>query len=219
MAAYLRMATPACRECPGASCRFSRRLHDPASLWLGRGRVLWMDHPGLARTGSVSPLLWAGGRVLLGGARRRTMFERFTDRARRVVVRAQEDARVLNHDLVGTEHILLGLIHEGGGVGTRTLESLGISLDVVRQEVEEIIGRGQHERPGSIPFTPRAKKVLDLTLAEAAQLGHDYVGTEHILLGLIREGNGVAAQVLVKHGADPNRVRQQVIWLISAQQP
>ena len=98
------------------------------------------------------------------------MFERFTDRARRVVVLAQEDARVLNHDLVGTEHILLGLIHEGGGVGPRALESLGISLDVVRQEVEEIIGRGQHERPGSIPFTPRAKKVLDLTVAEAAQL-------------------------------------------------
>jgi len=147
------------------------------------------------------------------------MFERFTDRARRVVVMAQEEARVLNHDLVGTEHILLGLIHEGGGVGPRALESLGISLDVVRQEVEEIIGQGDHESPGSIPFTPRAKKVLDLSVAEAAQLGHDYVGTEHILLGLIREGNGVAAQVLVKHGADPNRVRQQVILLISAQQP
>jgi ATP-dependent Clp protease ATP-binding subunit ClpC len=178
-----------------------------------------MDHPGLARTGSVLPLLWPGSRVLLDGARRRRMFERFTDRARRVVVMAQEDARVLNHDLVGTEHILLGLIHEGGGVGPRALESLGISLDVVRQEVEEVIGRGQHERPGSIPFTPRAKKVLDLSVAEAAQLGHDYVGTEHILLGLIREGNGVAAQVLVKHGADPNRVRQQVIWLLSSQQP
>ena len=147
------------------------------------------------------------------------MFERFTDRARRVVVLAQEEARMRNHSFIGTEHILLALIDEGDGTGVKALDSLGISLDVVRQEVEEIIGRGQHEPPGSIPFTPRAKKVLDLTVAEAAQLGHDYVGTEHILLGLIREGNGVAAQVLVKHGADPNRVRQQVIWLISGQQP
>jgi ATP-dependent Clp protease ATP-binding subunit ClpC len=147
------------------------------------------------------------------------MFERFTDRARRVVVMAQEEARMLNHSYIGTEHILLALIDEGDGVGAKALESLGISLDAVRQQVEEIIGRGQRAPSGHIPFTPRAKKVLELSLRESQQLGHDYIGTEHILLGLIREGNGVAAQVLVKHGADPNRVRQQVIWLISAQQP
>ena len=147
------------------------------------------------------------------------MFERFTDRARRVVVTAQEEARMLNHTNVGTEHILLGLIHEGEGVAAKALESMGISLDAVRHEVEEIIGRGQEARSGHIPFTPRAKKVLELSLREALQLGHTYIGTEHILLGLIREGDGVAAQVLVKRGADLNRVRQQVIQLISGQQP
>ena len=147
------------------------------------------------------------------------MFERFTDRARRVVVLAQEEARMLNHDYIGTEHILLGLIHEGEGVAARALESLGISLDAVRQQVEEIIGQGQQAPSGHIPFTPRAKKVLELSLREALQLGHNYIGTEHILLGLIREGDGVAAQVLVKLGADLNRVRQQVIELISGQQP
>jgi len=144
--------------------------------------------------------------------------ERFTDRARRVVVLAQEEARRLNHNYIGTEHILLGLIHEGEGVAARALESLGISLDAVRQQVEEIIGRGQQAPPGHIPFTPRAKKVLELSLREALQLGHDYVGTEHILLGLIREGDGVAAQVLVKLGADLNRVRQQVIQLLTGYQ-
>src|SRR5499426_3167287 len=143
------------------------------------------------------------------------MFERFTDRARRVVVLAQEEARMLNHNYIGTEHILLGLIHEGEGVAAKALESLGISLEGVRQQVEEIIGQGQQAPSGHIPFTPRAKKVLELSLREALQLGHNYIGTEHILLGLIREGEGVAAQVLVKLGADLNRVRQQVIQLLS----
>ena len=143
------------------------------------------------------------------------MFERFTDRARRVVVLAQEEARLLNHNYIGTEHILLGLIHEGEGVAAKALESLGISLEAVREQVEEIIGQGGSSPSGHIPFTPRAKKVLELSLREALQLGHNYIGTEHILLGLIREGEGVAAQVLTKLGADLSRVRQQVIQLLS----
>jgi ATP-dependent Clp protease ATP-binding subunit ClpC len=143
------------------------------------------------------------------------MFERFTDRARRVVVLAQEEARMLNHNYIGTEHILLGLIHEGEGVAAKALESLNISLEAVRQQVEEIIGQGQAAPTGHIPFTPRAKKVLELSLREALQLGHNYIGTEHILLGLIREGEGVAAQVLQMLGADLNRVRQTVIQLLS----
>jgi ATP-dependent Clp protease ATP-binding subunit ClpC len=134
------------------------------------------------------------------------------------VVLAQEEARMLNHNYIGTEHILLGLIHEGEGVAAKALESLGISLEGVRQQVEEIIGQGQQAPSGHIPFTPRAKKVLELSLREALQLGHNYIGTEHILLGLIREGEGVAAQVLVKLGADLNRVRQQVIQLLSGYQ-
>ncbi|EFQ83321.1 ATPase family associated with various cellular activities (AAA) [Aeromicrobium marinum DSM 15272] len=142
------------------------------------------------------------------------MFERFTDRARRVVVLAQEEARMLSHNYIGTEHILLGLIHEGEGVAAKALESLDISLEAVRAQVEDIIGQGQQAPSGHIPFTPRAKKVLELSLREALQLGHNYIGTEHILLGLIREGEGVAAQVLVKLGADLNRVRQQVIQLV-----
>jgi ATP-dependent Clp protease ATP-binding subunit ClpC len=142
------------------------------------------------------------------------MFERFTDRARRVVVLAQEEARMLNHNYIGTEHILLGLIHEGEGIAAKALESLGISLEAVRRQVEEIIGQGQQAPSGHIPSTPRAKKVLELSLREALQLGHNYIGTEHILLGLIREGEGVAAQVLVRLGADLNRVRQQVIQLL-----
>jgi ATP-dependent Clp protease ATP-binding subunit ClpC len=146
------------------------------------------------------------------------MFERFTDRARRVVVLAQEEARMLNHNYIGTEHILLGLIHEGEGVAGKALVSLGISLEAVRQQVEEIIGQGQQAPSGHIPFTPRAKKVLELSLREALQLSHNYIGTEHILLGLIREGEGVAAQVLVKLGADLNRVRQQVIQLLHGYQ-
>ena len=146
------------------------------------------------------------------------MFERFTDRARRVVVLAQEEARLLNHSYIGTEHILLGLIHEGEGVAAKALESLNISLEAVRAQVEEIIGQGGSSPSGHIPFTPRAKKVLELSLREALQLGHNYIGTEHILLGLIREGEGVAAQVLVKLGADLSRVRQQVIQLLSGYQ-
>ena len=145
------------------------------------------------------------------------MFERFTDRARRVVVLAQEEARMLNHNYIGTEHILLGLIHEGEGVAAKALTSLGISLEAVRQQVEEIIGQGQQAPSGHIPFTPRAKKVLELSLREALQLGHNYIGTEHILLGLIREGEGVAAQVLVRLGADLNRVRQQVVHLVHSE--
>ncbi len=146
------------------------------------------------------------------------MFERFTDRARRVVVLAQEEARMLNHNYIGTEHILLGLIHEGEGVAAKALESMTISLEAVRSQVEEIIGQGQQAPSGHIPFTPRAKKVLELSLREALQLGHNYIGTEHILLGLIREGEGVAAQVLIKLGADLARVRQQVIQLLSGYQ-
>ncbi len=146
------------------------------------------------------------------------MFERFTDRARRVVVLAQGEARRLDHNYIGTEHILLGLIHEGQGVAAKALESLGISLDAARQQVEEIIGQGQQAPSGHIPFTPRAKKVMELSLREALQLDHKYIGTEHILLGLIREGDGVAAQVLVSLGADLNRVRQQVIQLLHGYQ-
>ncbi|MDQ6613708.1 MAG: AAA family ATPase, partial [Actinomycetota bacterium] len=143
------------------------------------------------------------------------MFERFTDRARRVLVLAQEEARLLNHNFIGTEHILLGLIHEGEGVAAKALESLGISLEAVREKVEETIGPAGSSTAGSPPFTPRAKKVLELSLREALQLGHNYIGTEHMLLGLVREGEGVAAQVLVNLGADLSRVRQQVIQLLS----
>jgi len=143
------------------------------------------------------------------------MFERFTDRARRVVVLAQEEARHLNHNYIGTEHILLGLIHEGEGVAARGLQSLDIDFDAVRSQVTEVIGQGQQSPSGHIPFTPRAKKVLELSLREALQLGHNYIGTEHILLGLIREGEGVAAQVLEKLGADLPKVRQTVIQLLS----
>jgi ATP-dependent Clp protease ATP-binding subunit ClpC len=146
------------------------------------------------------------------------MFERFTDRARRVVVLAQEEARMLDHNYIGTEHILLGLVHEGEGVAAKAMAAMEISLEAVRQQVEEIIGRGQQAPSGHIPFTPRAKKVLELSLRESLQLGHDYIGTEHILLGLLREGEGVAAQVLVRLGADLNRVRQQVLNLLAGGQ-
>src|SRR2546422_3530982 len=144
-----------------------------------------------------------------------SMFERFTDRARRVMVLAQEEARMLNHNYIGTEHLLLGLIHEGEGVAAMAMTSLGISLEAVRSQVEEIIGQGQAALTGHIPFTPRAKKVLELSLREALQLRHNYIGTEHILLGLIREGEGVASQVLHHLGADLNGVRQTVIQLLS----
>src|SRR5665648_1018762 len=146
------------------------------------------------------------------------MFERFTEKARRVVVLAQEEARKLNQNYIGTEHLLLGLIREEDGIAAKALESLSISLEDVHLQVEELIGRGTYVPTGHIPFTPRAKKVLELSLREALQLGHNYIGTEHILLGLIREGEGVAAQVLVKLGADLNRVRQQVLQLLSGYQ-
>jgi ATP-dependent Clp protease ATP-binding subunit ClpC len=142
------------------------------------------------------------------------MFERFTDRARQVVVLAQEEARTLHHDYIGTEHILLGLIHEGNGVAARALAALGIEREAVRQRVIEIVGRGDKAPAGHIPFTPRAKKVLQLALREALQFGHNYIGTEHILLGLIREGDGVAAQVLTTLGADHGRVRREVTELL-----
>jgi len=143
------------------------------------------------------------------------VFERFTDRARKIVVFAQQEARLLNHDYIGTEHLLLGLIREGEGVAAKALESMGISLEAVRAEVVGAVGEGGGTPPGHIPFTARAKKVLELSLREALQLGHDYIGTEHILLGLIREGQGVAAQVLEKLGADLDGVRESVNQLLS----
>jgi ATP-dependent Clp protease ATP-binding subunit ClpA len=148
------------------------------------------------------------------------MFERFTSRARAIMVLAQVESRALNHAYIGTEHILLGLIHEGEGVAAEALKSLDISLEAVRSQVEEIIGsdKAMKAPSGHIPFTPRAKKVLELSLREALQLGHNYIGTEHILLGLIREGEGVAAQVLIQQGADHDRVRAQVIRLLAARE-
>jgi ATP-dependent Clp protease ATP-binding subunit ClpC len=143
------------------------------------------------------------------------MFERFTDRARRVVVLAQEEARMLEHNYIGTEHLLLGLVHEGEGVAAQALTALGVRLSEVRTQVEEIVGEGHKPPTGHIPFTPRAKKVMELSLREALQLGHNYIGTEHILLGLIREGDGVAAQVLQKVGIDLDRARRQVIEILS----
>jgi ATP-dependent Clp protease ATP-binding subunit ClpC len=143
------------------------------------------------------------------------MFERFSDQARRVVVLAQEEARLLNHNYIGTEHILLGLVHEREGVAARALESLGVRLDLVRQLVEEIIGQGNSWPSGHIPFTPRAKKVLELSLREAIQLSHNHIGTEHILLGLLGEGEGVACQVLVKLGANLPKVRARVLELVA----
>src|SRR3954447_4387878 len=142
------------------------------------------------------------------------MFERFTDRARRVVVLAQEEARMLSHNYIGTEHILLGLIHEGEGVAAKALESLDISLEAVRAQVEEIIGQGQQAPSGHIPFTPRSKHVLELSLREALQLGHSYIGTEHILLGLLREDEGVGAQVLIRSGVTLAAVREKVVQLL-----
>ncbi len=161
---------------------------------------------GLARSG----LLLVGG---LG------VFERFTDRARRVLVLAQEEARLLNHSFIGTEHILLGLIHEGEGVAAQALEQLDISLEAVREKVEQTIGPSGSAPTGSPPLTPRAKKALELSLREALALGHKYVSTEHILLGLVREGEGVAAQVLVSMGVDLARVRQEVLRLLSGHVP
>jgi ATP-dependent Clp protease ATP-binding subunit ClpC len=142
------------------------------------------------------------------------MFERFTDRARNVVVLAQQEARLLKHNYIGTEHILLGLARETDGLAAKALDALGIGLEAAREQVVEITGQGQKSPSGHIPFTPRAKKVLELSLREALQFGHNYIGTEHILLGLIREGDGVAAQVLIRLGGDLSAVRQQVIRLL-----
>ena len=139
------------------------------------------------------------------------MFERFTDRARRVVVLAQEEARMLNHNYIGTEHFLLGLIHEGEGVACTALTSLGVSLEEARRRVEEIVGDGKEVATGHIPFTPRAKKVLELAQREGLQLGHHYIGTEHLLLGLIREGEGVGAQVLTSLGVSLDDARRAVV--------
>jgi ATP-dependent Clp protease ATP-binding subunit ClpC len=143
------------------------------------------------------------------------MFEKFSDRARRVVVLAQEEARLLNHDYIGTEHILLGLVHENEGLAAQVLESLNVGLDAVRREVEDLVGQGGSPPSEHIPFTPRAKKVLELSLREAIQHGHNYIGTEHILLGLLREGEGVACQVLVKLGASLPKVRARVLQLVA----
>lgn len=143
------------------------------------------------------------------------MFERYTDRARRVVVLAQEDARQLAHNYIGTEHILLGLVHEGDGVAGQVLDKLGITRKHIQTRVEEVIGRGTDRPCGHIPFTPRAKKVLELSLREALQLGHNYIGTEHILLALIREGEGVGAQTLAWLGADLKETRQKVIAVLT----
>jgi ATP-dependent Clp protease ATP-binding subunit ClpC len=143
------------------------------------------------------------------------MFERFTDRARSVVVQAQDEARRLEHDHIGPEHVLLALIHDGiGGVGAKALEALGISLQSVRQRVEEIIGRGEQAPSGHIPFTPQAKGILSLALEESGAFGHHYIGTEHLLLGLIRGGDDVAARVLSELGADLDGAREQVIRLL-----
>jgi len=147
------------------------------------------------------------------------MFERFTDRARRVVVLAQEEARLLNHNYIGTEHILLGLIHEGEGVAAKALEQMGVSLEAVRAQVEETIGQGQSAPSGHIPFTPRAKKVLELSLREALQLGHNYIGTEHLLLGLVREGEGIAAGVLESLGVNLEKVRAETTRILSQSGP
>jgi hypothetical protein len=149
--------------------------------------------------------------------RRLEMFQRFTDRARRVVVLAQEEARMLDHNYIGTEHILLGLVREGEGVAAKALDGLGVELDAVRQHVEDMIGRGAGAPSAHIPFTPRSKKILELSLSESRRLGHSYIGTEHILLALVREGEGVAAQVLVRLGADLDRVRHEVVHVLHGQ--
>jgi ATP-dependent Clp protease ATP-binding subunit ClpC len=145
------------------------------------------------------------------------MFERFTDRARRVVVLAQQEARMLSHNYIGTEHLLLGLLADGGGTAARALESLGVTLDAAREQVREIVGEGQQAQTGHIPFTPRAKKVLELSLREALSLGDDHIGTEHLLLGLLAEADGVGAQIVVRLGASPRAVRDKVIELIGSE--
>ncbi len=143
------------------------------------------------------------------------MFERFTERARQVIVLAQEEARMLHHNYIGTEHLLLGLLREADGVAARVLGTLEVTLDEVRGEVTRIVGEGEHESQGQIPFTPRAKKVLELALREALSLGHNYIGTEHILLGLMRESEGVAARILNDLDVDADRARQEVMRVLS----
>jgi len=145
------------------------------------------------------------------------MFEKFTDKARRVIVLAQEEARMLDHDYIGTEHILLGLLHEGEGAAGKALESLGVSLQPARDQVVKMIGRGKKPPSGHIPFTPRAKTVMEMSLREALQLSDNFIGTQHILLGLLREGEGVAVQALVAMGVDLRQVRRQVIQLADQQ--
>ncbi len=143
------------------------------------------------------------------------MFERFTEPARQIVVVAQEEARALKHNYIGTEHVLLGLLREEDGLAARVLSSLDVSLEDVRTQVGRIIGQGDEVTAGEIPFTPRAKKVLDLALREALSLGHNYVGTEHVLLGIARENEGVASRILLDAGADGETVRNQVIGMLS----
>jgi ATP-dependent Clp protease ATP-binding subunit ClpC len=145
------------------------------------------------------------------------MFERFTDRARRVIVLAQQEARTLNHNYIGTEHLLLGLLADAGGTAARALESLGVTLDAAREQVREMLGEGQHVQQGHIPFTPRAKKVLELSLREALNLGDDHIGTEHLLLGLLAEADGVGAQIVVRLGASRRAVVDKVIELTGAE--
>jgi ATP-dependent Clp protease ATP-binding subunit ClpC len=142
------------------------------------------------------------------------LFERFTERARQVVVLAQDEARQLRHNYIGTEHILLGLMREEEGIAARVLESLDVSLDEVRTQVSRIVGQGEDVGTGQIPFTPRAKKVLELSLKEALALDHNYIGTEHVLLGLVRESEGVAARILVDLGADAETVRNAIISML-----
>ena len=146
------------------------------------------------------------------------MFERFTRRARQVIVLAQDEARTLRHNYIGTEHVLLGLLREEEGLAARALEALGLTVEQVRAEVARIVGQGDEATSGQIPFTPRAKRVLDLSVREALTLGHNYVGTEHVLLGLVRENDGVASQILLKFGADPETVRNQLIGMLSGQE-
>jgi ATP-dependent Clp protease ATP-binding subunit ClpC len=148
------------------------------------------------------------------------VFERFTERARQVVVLAQEEARVLRHNYIGTEHVLLGLLREEQGIAARVLESLEVTLGDVRAEVARIVGQGDDEpAPGQIPFTPRAKKVLDLALREALSLGHNWIGTEHVLLGLARESDGVAMQILLDHGVGADRLRDEVVRMLGGPPP
>jgi ATP-dependent Clp protease ATP-binding subunit ClpC len=147
------------------------------------------------------------------------VFDRFTDVARHIIVWAQEEARLLRHNYIGTEHLLLGLTHDEHGVATEALESFGVSTLTVRASVEELIGVGGSEPSGHVPFTPRAKKVMELSLREALLLGHNYIGSEHLLLGLVREGEGVAAQVLMRHGADLESVRQRIVEILGTRDP